>query len=170
MQNHRFQEYATSGAFTLGLTRNQVSTLDMIGSGSNRFMGSFVGALERKGLVVPVSAPTWDNPDAVEHRLTHAGLLTVALVREAGLTNSGPDPVAAEIETLRREVERARTAEADAKREARSALARLDAAELDLQNEQARNAKGKMAVRILRRDPLPEVSKAELRQRVGASQ
>lgn len=170
MANHRFQEYATSGAFTLGLTRNQVSTLDMIERGSHLYMSAFVGALERKGLVEAVPAPTVHNPDNVEHRLTYAGLLAVALVREAGLTNTAPEPVAAEVTALRAEVGRARLDEANAKRDAYAAMARLERAELDLENERLARRQEKPKVRILRRDPIPDISNAELRERIGAPQ
>jgi hypothetical protein len=170
MANVRFQEYATSGAFSLGLTRNQVSTLDMIDRGAHQHVATFVGSLERKGLVEAVPAPTVHNPDAVEHRLTQAGLLTVALVREAGLTNAAPDPISTEMTALRDEVARARKAEAVAKRDAYAAMARLERAELDLENEQALRRHEKQKVRILRRDPTPEVSNADLRERIGAPQ
>lgn len=165
--NGRFAEYATSGAFTLALSRNQVSSLIMLEGGAYCGLAPSFAALERKGLAEAVPAPTPDNPERVEFRPTHAGLLTIALTREAGLTNGSRDPVAAELASLRAEIEARRVEAADALTLARSAMARRDELELDLQNEKAMRAGDKLTVRILRRDPIPEVPIEALRERIG---
>ena len=54
----RFADYATSGAFQIGLTRGQIATLMQIAGGDyNAYphMGT-IGALERKGLAQVVES------------------------------------------------------------------------------------------------------------------
>ena len=78
-----FREYATSGAFTLSLTRNQVQGLSLCREGAEDWL-SGLQSLERKGLIARIGA------DGRQVRLTAPGLHTLALCRIAGLTN-GPD-------------------------------------------------------------------------------
>lgn len=165
--NTRFSDYTTSGAFTLGLTRNQVAALAMLQDGTPLYMAhSAAAALERKGLAEAVPNPTADQPEGMEFRATFAGLLTANLAREAGLTNGPPDPVAAELATMRRELVERRQQATEAVLLARAAIARKEAVELELANEQAKHSGGKLHVRILPRDPMPETTDAQLRQRL----
>lgn len=169
--NSRFSEYTTSGAFSLGLTRNQVSALALLEDGATaEWTSSVMSSLERKGLVERVPAPTDFNPDKFEFRMTRAGLLTSALCREAGLGNGPPDPVAAELDRLRAEIVERRQEAAEAHATARSALARLAEVELDLENERAKAQGERLRIRVLPRDPLPDLSITDLARRcaVGA--
>lgn len=167
--NNRFSEYATSGAFTMSLTRNQVSSLAMLDGGLPQWGSTAIAGLERKGLAEPIADPDIDCPERIEYRATLAGLLTARLCKEAGLTNGAADPVASELADLKAKLEFAREDAVEARRVARSALARKDELELELQNERARNRRDKMAVRVLLRDPKPEASDAELRAFAEAS-
>ena len=165
-ENSRFSEYTTSGAFSLGLTRNQVSSLALLADGATPdWTSSVMAALERKGLAERVPAPTDYNADKIEFRATHAGLLTFALCREAGLTNYAGDPVAEELARLREELVAARHEAAEANLTARSALARLAEVEHDLENARAAARDDKLRVRVLPRDPLPELSVTDLARR-----
>lgn len=166
--NPRFSEYATSGAFTLSLTRNQVSSLGMLDTGMPGYFGHQGAALERKGLAEAVPAPTPSNPEAVEWRATHAGLLTAALCREAGLTNGPPDPMAVELAQLRAELVTLRSQAAEACLVARSAIARRQKSELDRENDLADVLGEKMQIRLLHRDPLEELSDDDLIGRLAA--
>lgn len=140
MSNQRFAEYATSGAFQMSLSRHQVSALAMIASGAGDFrFGMTGGGLERKGLIETVAHPEFsmghgDGLDRVEYRASLAGLLVARLLTEAGLSNGPPDPVAAELATLRAEVEGRRLEVAKARCDARSALARMQEAEHELKD------------------------------------
>ena len=131
MGNPRFAEYATSGAFSLALTRNQASSLAMLADGGHAPLALYgqSGSLERKGLVEILPHPTEHQPDACEYRPTHAGLLLAALLREAGLSNGPPDPVAAELASLRAQLAEARQVAVEARIAGRSARARQEAAE-----------------------------------------
>lgn len=162
MTNPRFSEYTTSGAFSFALTRNQVSSLSILEGGAPGYSSHIMAGLERKGLAEPFPAPTADNPEQIEFRPTLAGLLTAALCREAGLTNGAPDPVAAELAALKAEVAAARIQAADARRAARSAIARKEEAELELENAQRIARRDRPKVRILVRDPTPERSDEQL--------
>lgn len=126
MMNARFSDYVTSGAFSLTLTRNQISELGLIGAGSVRY-SSVSGALERKGLVEPVMARTEDEPlhepdeQFLDHRLTGAGALTLALLAHAGLSNAGSDVLAREVDDPRRQLAAANERAHDAALRARDA-------------------------------------------------
>jgi len=162
--NSRFSEYATSGAFTLSLTRNQVSALAMLEGGGPAW-DSAVAALERKGLAEPVPQPTESDPTRVEMRATRAGLLVAALTQEAGLTNGPPDPAAVELANLRAEILKMRSAVIEAEKTARSALARKAELEWELENERRKAAERRLALRIIPRDPLAGLTDAELMAR-----
>lgn len=165
-QNTRFSEYATSGAFSLSLTRNQVSSLAMLDRGSAfDWTSSVMAGLERKGLVERVSAPTDWSPARIEFRATRAGLLTAALCREAGLSNDDPDPTAVELARLRQEVVDCRQEAIKARATARSTLARLAEVEHNHAVERAWAAGQKLPLHVIPRDPLPELSRADLAQR-----
>jgi DNA-binding MarR family transcriptional regulator len=164
--NDRFSEYATSGAFSLTLTRNQVSALAMLDEGSAPdYTANMMAALERKGLVERIPAPADHREDNIEFRGTRAGLLTAALCREAGLTQGARDAVAVELDALRAEAIARRREAAEARLTARSALARLEAAEYEIENLKRAAEDRKLALRIIRRDPLPDVTIEQLRAR-----
>lgn len=166
--NARFADYTTSGAFSLSLTRNQVSALAMLEGGDSGYMGTALAALERRGLAEPVANPgDLREADRVEMRATRAGLLVAALVREAGLTNGPPDPQAVELEALRAEVITRRQEAAEARCVARSALARKAEVEWELENERRKAAARRLELRIIPRDPTPDVSDEELRRRAA---
>ncbi|MGH7018568.1 MAG: hypothetical protein ACREEY_01730 [Brevundimonas sp.] len=162
MSNFRFQEYTTSGAFNLSLSRTQVAALHRIATGGDHYGCTATAALERKGLIEALAAPEDYSPDRREFRATAAGLLCATLLAEAGLTQGPRDAMAQEIAALQAEVEDRRAEAHTARTAARSALARLDQAELDLTNERARSVGGKLRVPMTRRDPIPEVSRSEL--------
>ena len=87
MSNFRFQDYVTSGAFTLSLARSQVMAMHRIASGSHHYACAATAALERKGLIVPVAAPEpasaianltntryWTGGEGAPMRITFVGL------------------------------------------------------------------------------------------------
>src|SRR5690606_31770197 len=113
-------------------------------------------------LIEALAAPEDYSNDRQEYRATAAGLLCVSLLAEAGLTQGPREPLAQEIASLQAEVEDRRAEAHTARTAARSALARLDQAELDLTSERARSVGGKLRVPMTRRDPIPEVSRQEL--------
>jgi hypothetical protein len=162
MTNQRFSEWTTSGAFALALTRNQVQGLNMLTGGSEDWTAAFMGALERKGLAERVARPTSDNPDKFEFRPTLAGLLTISLLQQAGLAKSGDDPIQAEFAQLRGEIVRLRQEAAQDRLTARAAMARKAKSDDALDNLRRDRAGERMQVRITPRDPIPEVSDAEL--------
>lgn len=162
MSNFRFQEYVTSGAFTLSLARSQVVALHGIVAGSGHYACAATAALERKGLIAALAAPEDYSPDRQEFRPTAAGLLVASLLTEAGLTQDQRDATAEEIARLQQEVEDRRAEAHTARTAARSSLARLQKAEVDLANERALRTRDKMTVQILRRDPLPNASTDDL--------
>jgi hypothetical protein len=166
--NQRFAEYTTSGAFSLGLTRHQVSALAMAEGGAPRFPGAAEASLERKGLIEPLLAPDHIQHDREEFRPTLAGLLTISLLRQAGLINGGSDPVAAEFETLRAELVRLRVENGELMRVARSAMARKQRAEQAFAAANAIRKGRKIPIRIaMVRDPLPHASDAEILARAA---
>lgn len=171
----RFAEYATSGAFAVALTRSQVQGLALCLGGGTGWQG---GALERKGLVERIEG----RPDPfgsvvlADYRLTGAGVLVLSLCHMAGLTNAGADAATVEIDALRADLDAARAVAQDAVTRARSMQARLAESELELINARAEIARlksrrplgaqspdeEKIHVRVLPRDPLPELSTAEV--------
>lgn len=123
--NPRFQDYVTSGAFSLTLTRAQIAALSSLQGGSGSIFGG-TGGLERRGLAEPISA---ESDERTQWRMTGAGALALALLAEAGLVNTAGDPLAGEIDSLRAELEKARRAAEDAKTRAWTMRARKDEAE-----------------------------------------
>jgi hypothetical protein len=166
--NHRFSEYATSGAFSLSLTRNQVSSLALLEGGAHGWASNAIAALERKGLAETIPSPQDYDAEAVQYRATLPGLLVTALCREAGLTNGAPDPVSAELDALKAEVASLRLELREAKLDARSAMARKAKATEELENARRFAARDKFTVSILPRDPQPGLTDAELHERIGA--
>ncbi len=163
MKNQRFTEYTTSGAFTLNLSRNQVHALSMSHGGSGFISGTGESALERKGLVETVPAPDAFQDDRVEFRPTLAGLLTLGLLREAGLTNGPADAVADEIVAMREELKRLRIENGDLRRKAQAAMARKARAEEAFMHANAFRNRRKPMIRVLTpRDPIPHVADADL--------
>jgi hypothetical protein len=160
--NHRFVEYTTSGAFSLNLTRNQVHSLGMCDGGSFRITGTVENTLERKGLIETIAAPDKWQADRFEFRPTFAGLLTLGLLREAGLTNGPADAVADEFNAMRAELKRLREENADLLVKNRSALARKQRAEHAFQTANSFRRGRKPRVSLALRDPIPEASDSDL--------
>lgn len=149
MANARFQEYVTSGAFTLALSRNQISALGLFASGEGRTVGMSDSVLERKGLVEPVAAPEPRDMGRVEYRPTLAGFLCMDMLREAGLANYGGNALAGELATLRKEIEERRTEAATWREKAISAMSRKAGAEHDLEDANAEIERLRTSVRAL---------------------
>ncbi|RUM97894.1 hypothetical protein EET67_09755 [Pseudaminobacter arsenicus] len=160
--NARFSDYVTSGAFSLTLTRNQISELALAAGGERRIYGASA-SLERKGLIEPVASRTEDNPlheqddQQIEYRLTGAGGLTLALLAQAGLSNSGTDVLAREVDDLRQQLSDANQRAHDAALRTRSMFARLEKAKEKIAQLQAQLAGDKLPILITPADPLPEV-------------
>lgn len=188
MANARFQEYVTSGAFSLTLSRNQISALSLLASGEARSVGVSDSILERKGLVEAVANPTTHQMDAIEFRPSVAGFLCMEILREANLINFAGNAVTNELAALRAEIAECRLAAAVARQRATSAMARKDVAEEELSAAQAEIAGLRTSVAALEsglmwkdghsmlddkpvyqrpivrlRDPLPNATDAELR-------
>ncbi len=189
MANARFQEYVTSGTFTLTLSRNQVAALSLIANGEGRSLGVSDSILERKGLVEPVAAPEMRHLDNIEFRPTLAGFLCMEMLREAGLINFAGNAVANEVAALRAEIAKRRLEAATSCEKMISVLARKDVAEFDLAEATAKISRletcvgalesgltlrrGSMLaevncpqhgrVRVHLRDPLPDATDDHLR-------
>lgn len=162
-RHDRFAGYVTAGAFALNLTRNQAAELNrLVGEGAH-YLDSHAQALERKGLVERVAAPTEHDADRFEWRLTDPGLVAVQLLAFAGLSNGPADPQAVELAALRRELETARAESADARLMARAAFARRDVALQELELAQAKISDHKPRIILRARDPRPDLSDADLR-------
>jgi hypothetical protein len=116
----RFQEFVTSGAFTLTLTRQQVAQLSMLAQGQEIFGAA---ALFRKGLADEAQRPDI-GPDHVQYRATPAGLLVAALCHRAGLTNGGENALAEEVARCQAEVDRVHESMAQLRKNASAAFAR----------------------------------------------
>jgi hypothetical protein len=176
--NARFSEYVTSGAFSMTLTRTQISSLALLAANAG---GPFGGSLERKGLAEPIASAIAD--DRVEWRITGAGVLVMAMLFEAGLTNTGKDAAAAEVDQLNNALSAANSTVLDVRKKTWSMHAKLEAAEIEIVNlrrEVARleseiafpgvKLKAEFAGReparfepVLRaRDPFPDTPAAEL--------
>jgi len=138
----RFADYATSGAFQIGLTRGQIATLMQIAGGDHSpypHMAT-IGALERKGLAQSVESAGLSNPAQV--RPTAAGLLVAQLCAMAGLTNSQAPDLATQVDRLTDEVGQMRVKMFEMAEDCHSMNARLDAANLELASLQAEKAGG----------------------------
>lgn len=169
-----FQDYATSGAFQISLTRNQVACLSM-GEYDERlaYGSSALQALLRKGLLSKLPAHPDDGVYS-ELRPTIAGLHVLKLCGLAGLTNAEADPITDEVAALKDELERARQSLIDERarweglnRNAWSLHARLQKAELALADAR-RELENRPApepwdiVRVTLRDPQPDRSTSDL--------
>lgn len=158
LSNQKFSDYVTSGAFNLSLSRNQIAQLSMMADGPETFVHRGE-SLERRGLIEAMPRRTEHDyqDEALEYRLTAAGLLTVQMLHAAGLTNQGEATLVREVELLRAEVVRARESERRAIMLAQSFRSRLKW----LQDRMARlkdHARGdKIGIRLLRRDKNPGV-------------
>lgn len=169
--NQKFSDYVTSGAFNLSLSRNQIGELAMLGEGPASYV-SRAEALERRGLIEAIPAKVYSDfqSDMIEYRLTSAGILVVQLIHAAGLTNSPPVSLAVEGDRLRSELVESRAAEKEANRRARSLLARLKALQLWISQARSVLNQDKIRVRVLPRDPMPEVcTSCHEKQLEGAS-
>lgn len=183
MTNSRFADYATSGAFHLGLSRNQVHTLSMLREPGHAF-GNTVAVLERKGLVEIVARPDI-APNNHDARLTFAGLTVVALLGEAGLVNDVDNPVAEQLARLGDELQAARQRIADMADRVRAAFARKGKLQLELEDAQRTIARLEAEVagirlrepatfecapRIIAKDPIPDVADADILEATAAAE
>ncbi|TIX20090.1 hypothetical protein [Mesorhizobium sp.] len=165
--NARFSDYVTSGAFSLTLTRNQISELAFAAGGERRLFG-VTGSLERKGLIEPINARPEKDPEFepdeqhLEWRLTSAGALTLSLLTQAGLSNAGSDIVAREIDDLRQSLSTANACAHEANLRVRSMHARLEEANALIDRLEARLAGEKIPIRFTPSDPLPDASVDDL--------
>lgn len=165
--NARFSDYVTSGAFSLTLTRNQISELAFAAGGERRVFGAS-SALERKGLIEPIPGSVEENPlheqdyHLPEWRLTAAGALTLSLLAQAGLSNSGADLMAREIDDLRAGLAGANARAHDAALRVRAMHARFEKAKAQIAVLEARMAGEKIPISITPSDPLPEVATEDL--------
>ncbi|RWQ12368.1 hypothetical protein [Mesorhizobium sp.] len=181
--NARFSEYVTSGAFNMTLTRSQISTLAMLASGASEWGGA---SLERKGLASPIASSLAD--DRVEWRITGAGTILMSLLFEAGLTNSGRDAAAAEVDRLNSALATANETVRDVRKKTWSMYAKLEKVEIENENLKRRltaleseleypgvRLKPEFADRgpvefapiITARDPFPDTPAADLLDAVG---
>lgn len=170
--NPRFSDYVTSGAFSLTLTRNQIAGLGQLNADGAGYVHN-AATLERKGLIEILPRPDRWQEDRTEFRLTRAGLLCLAMLGEAGLSNDrAADPVAGEFQAMRDELVALREEASAARQTARAAIARREEAETELENAQRRirelrtGKHERLTLNFVRiRDPLPEISDAELKAR-----
>lgn len=165
--NARFSDYVTSGAFQMALTRNQIATLSLMVGGDKHIPSP--GALQRKGLIEPVMG-NFDGygeiDSRIEWRLTAAGALALALLNEAGLTNSGADTVAHEIDDLHKQIEAARLESANTLFAALSLHAKLKQAEQTIAIREAQLNGEKIPIHITPQDPMPNKSADEVLREV----
>lgn len=163
----RFADYATSGAFQIGLTRGQIATLMQIAGGDyNAYphMGT-IGALERKGLAQVVESS--GRGDQAQARPTAAGLLVAQLCTMAGLTNSATPDLAEQVDRLTEEIAALRVRMFEATADNWSLLARLEAAELARAELQAeKDGKGLARPWITLKDRQPGKPIAEMATRI----
>lgn len=167
--NALFQDYATSGAFNISLSKGQVSALAMaVGRGDSGGFGH-TAALVRKGLLAPITgkASPWpmSSETRPEYRATAAGLHVASLCRMAGLSQGEGDVVGAEIASLHAELSAARASEREALLDHVSLMARLDEAQHTikaLEFERDNGWPGATPPMIRLRDPRPSRSTAEI--------
>lgn len=133
MQDHpttaRFADYATSGAFQVGLTRGQIATLVQVADGDHNpvpHMGT-IGALERKGLVRIIEGD--GRYATAQVRPTAAGALVAQLCAMAGLTNTAVADLAVQLERLTDDLAEARAKLAAMADDSWTLRARMEAAE-----------------------------------------
>ncbi|RWO90897.1 hypothetical protein [Mesorhizobium sp.] len=165
--NARFSDYVTSGAFSLTLTRNQISELAFAAGGERRLYG-VTGSLERKGLIEPINArpekdPLFEHDEQhLEWRLTGAGALTLSLLAQGGLSNAGADIAAREIDDLRQSLSQANACAHEANLRVRSMHSRLEEANAYIGRLEARLAGDKIPIVMVPSDPLPDASLEDL--------
>lgn len=138
----RFADYATSGAFQVGLTRTQIATLMQVASGDYTpfpHMGT-IGALERKGLTQMVEAA--GKTDHAQVRPTAAGILVAQLCTLAGLTNSATPDLAEQVDRMTAEIATMRVKAFEMGEDWWSLRARLEAALLEIETLKAEKAGG----------------------------
>jgi DNA-binding PadR family transcriptional regulator len=102
--NNRFQNYVTSGAFRLSLTRQQIAALSLLPCDDSTSLAA--NDLERKGLCEAIAG---EHDGRQQFRITAAGAVALHLCHMAGLTNAGATGLADEIEALRAELDAARS-------------------------------------------------------------
>ena len=174
MAASQFRDYTTGGAFDLKLSRNQVSSLSLVGMGEVNMMGSHSSSLVRKGLVVsmPSEASVTDTHPGIDFKLSYAGMLALNMVRHAGLTNGDSDVVQEQIAVLQNDLRQTRAALLEAVDIANSERVRRKSISLELENA-GRAIAGledgearKVKVRIIPEDPLPNLSDDKLVERL----
>lgn len=142
----RFQEFVTSGAFTITLTRQQVAQLSMMAQGQDVYGAS---ALFRKGLADEASRPDI-APDRTEFRITPAGLLVAQLCYRAGLCNAGENPLADEIVRLQSKLDELRVSTAKVREDAWSTWARFKDLEIEKEELKRRLAAAEAELGLLK--------------------
>ena len=160
-----FQDYTTSGAFSLALTRSQIATLALCFGGLPS-MSAAAGSLARKGLIKRLG----EDDNVGELRLTVPGLHVLMLLQMAGLTNAPADLLDAEIETLQTRLGEALNTINDLlaevrilKADNRSLHCRLQDSELARQRMQAEFDGGRwQRPMVTLRDQQPDKSTADL--------
>lgn len=135
MSQHRFAEYATSGAFNISLTRRQVGALSLFAT-HDSWSGIGYDSLERKGLISILPQEGGRPPVA---KITAAGIKVAGLCSIAGLTNAPMPDEAREIDALHAELAELRRANAILTEDSFSLYAR--AQELQIQVEMLRAEK-----------------------------
>jgi len=150
----RFADYATSGAFQIGLTRGQITTLMQIAGGDySPYPQTSIYALERKGLTQTVES---SGLSAAQVRPTAAGILVAQLCAMAGLTNSTIPELAQHVDNLTDEIAQMRVKMFEMSEDCWSMQARLDAQEIALTALRAEKEGGgfpKPMVRLRDRQP-----------------
>lgn len=151
-----FREYATSGAFTLALSRNQVHGLSMCKDGAPEWLTA-LSALERKGLVQRI------GPEGREVRLTVPGVHALALSRLAGLVNGDADEIESELTSLTTKLDTALHENARLREDNWSLAARLEKAELQVAVLEAERDGGGFSPPIVRlKDRQPSAPTSDL--------
>jgi len=124
-----FREHVTSGAFTLSLSRSQVSMLTMIAEVGDVHGAHTHRALHNKGLVTTITS----EDGRIEYRLTEAGVYALKLAKLADLVNGAPDPVTEELSSLRHQLDAARRGALQLAQDCWNLKARLDRAEYGIE-------------------------------------
>lgn len=139
---HRFADYATSGAFQIGLTRSQIASLVQVAGGDHTaYVGmTAASALLRKGLVILTESA--GRGDQAQIRATAAGILVANLCAMAGLTNSAIPDLAAEVDRQNEEIDGLRRRLFDIGEDNWSLRARLEATEIECNQLRANMAGG----------------------------
>lgn len=163
-RTNRFAEYVTSGAFTMSLTRSQISMLGLIARGEPGYGSHTVAGLERRGLVVEIAKPTSiHGMERTEWRCTYVGLQIMSLLIAAGLTNGEANPLDTELRALQAEIAERRLKAADWRERAFSAISRKEQLEGELELANAR-------IKILERDLEMERDGVKVRLKNGINE